>query len=317
MHVITFSGRNDNLKCYMLLCSTIYENVFSIVASVPEEEMLVLGGDFNRHVDEHSAGFEGVHGGSGYDMRNQDGLRILDFCVTNKLAITKTFFEDDPKKMASILSQQYKSIFTTLKDIPDASLKPPQNESSLSEIIITNKDIKEAMDDMTITLAPGSDRITASICKEYANQLMYPIKKIWQASLESGKVPEGTAQAVITSIYKGGVKSNEENYQPMALNNRLPKIFKRIQKKSMVEYLESNRVMNLTQHGLTHKRSTITQILSFYEDIVSKQENRDDADAIYLDFSKSIDKVDHNILLHKIKALNITGKILKWEVTKN
>ena len=52
---------------------TFYERLFSVVASVPEEEMLVLGGDFNGHVGEHSAGFKGVHGGSGYGMRNQDG----------------------------------------------------------------------------------------------------------------------------------------------------------------------------------------------------------------------------------------------------
>ena len=42
------------------------ERIFSRVASVPEEEMLVLGGGFNEHVGEHSAGFEGVHGGSGF-----------------------------------------------------------------------------------------------------------------------------------------------------------------------------------------------------------------------------------------------------------
>ena len=35
---------------------TFYERLFSVVASVPEEEMLVLGGDFNGHVGEPSAG---------------------------------------------------------------------------------------------------------------------------------------------------------------------------------------------------------------------------------------------------------------------
>ena len=60
------------------------------------------------------------------------------------------------------------------------------------------------------------------------------------------------------------------------------------------------------------KTLTISQILGFYEDIIYKPENRDAADTIYLDFSKVSDKVDHNILLHKIKAINITGKILKW-----
>ena len=64
--------------------------------------------------------------------------------------------------------------------------------------------------------------------------------------------------------------------------------------------------MNPTQHGFRHKGSTITEILSFNEHITSKLENEDDVDAIYPDFSKTVDKVDHNILLHKIKALNIT-----------
>lgn len=81
------------------------------------------------------------------------------------------------------------------------------------------------------------------------------------------------------------------------------KIFEKILKKSMLEYRESNEVVNPAQHGFRHKRS------SFYEDI-PKLENGGDVDVIYLNFSKVFLKVDHNILLHKIKGLNVTGKIL-------
>ena len=35
-------------------------------------------------------------------------------------------------------------------------------------------------------------------------------------------------------------------------------------------------------------------------------------DMVYLDFSKAIDKVDHGILLHKLKALGITGNLGMW-----
>ena len=34
--------------------------------------------------------------------------------------------------------------------------------------------------------------------------------------------------------------------------------------------------------------------------------------SVYLDFSKAFDKVDHAILLTKVKGLGIQGKILKW-----
>ena len=35
-------------------------------------------------------------------------------------------------------------------------------------------------------------------------------------------------------------------------------------------------------------------------------------DMVYLDFSKAFDKVDHGILLHKLKALGITGHLGIW-----
>ena len=35
-------------------------------------------------------------------------------------------------------------------------------------------------------------------------------------------------------------------------------------------------------------------------------------DMVYLDFSKAFDKVDHGILLHKLRAVGITGNIGIW-----
>ena len=35
-------------------------------------------------------------------------------------------------------------------------------------------------------------------------------------------------------------------------------------------------------------------------------------DMVYLDFTKAFDKVDHGVLLHKIKMLGITGKLGVW-----
>ena len=47
-----------------------YNQMITLVAAVPKEEMLIVGGDLNGHVGEKSSGFEGVHGGHGYGVQN-------------------------------------------------------------------------------------------------------------------------------------------------------------------------------------------------------------------------------------------------------
>ena len=54
--------------------------------------MLLVCGDLNGHVGKTSSGFEGLHGGHGYGVRNPEGTRILELCVAADLVITNTFF---------------------------------------------------------------------------------------------------------------------------------------------------------------------------------------------------------------------------------
>ena len=54
--------------------------------------MLLVCGDLNGHVGKTSSGFEGLHGGHGYGVRNPEGTRILELCVAADLVITDTFF---------------------------------------------------------------------------------------------------------------------------------------------------------------------------------------------------------------------------------
>ena len=70
--------------------------------------------------------------------------------------------------------------------------------------------------------------------------------------------------------------------------------------------------MNVTQHGFRERHSTITQILCYYDSVLTMLEGGNPVDTIYLDFSKAFDKVDHQILLKKAESVGIDGKILNW-----
>ena len=77
--------------------------------------------------------------------------------------------------------------------------------------------------------------------------------------------------------------------------------------------MESNNLYNSSQHGFRSGRSTVTQLLQFLDEIFFKLElGCQHVDIIYLDFTKAFNKVDHDILLYKMKQLRIEGKILNW-----
>ena len=55
-----------------------------------------------------------------------------------------------------------------------------------------------------------------------------------------------------------------------------------------------------------------TATWSIYHDILESVASGNEVDAIYLDLSKSFDKVPHHLLLRKLENLGIRGSLLSW-----
>ena len=61
--------------------------------------------------------------------------------------------------------------------------------------------------------------------------------------------------------------------------------------------------MNPKQHGFRSGRSCLSQLLEHHNKILEELEKSSNVDVIYLDFGKAFDKVDHGILLNKLKKI--------------
>ena len=217
-----------------------------------------------------------------------------------------------PKKMAEMLSAQYEGAFSKpLEDYSHIKFQQAACEH-LDDLHFTLTEIMEAAQDMCSSSAPGPDGITAFFLKKYIDVLKRPLHYMWRTSLDTGKMPDGINQSVITPIFKGGTRSAPKNYRPVALTNHTTKLFERVLRKAMIDHLESNNLLNEAQHGFRNLRSTITQVMKFYDSILTLLEEGHAVDAIYLDFAKAFDKVDHRILMLKLKSVNISGKIWNW-----
>ena len=79
-----------------------------------------------------------------------------------------------------------------------------------------------------------------------------------------------------------------------------------------VKYMTENNLFSEAQHGFIKRKSCLTQLLEFLEDITQAIDNGNDVDLIYLDFCKTFDKVPQKRLLQKLHGYGIRGKIHGW-----
>ena len=105
---------------------------------------------------------------------------------------------------------------------------------------------------------------------------------------------------------------NPANYRPVSLTPHIIKVFERVIRSKMVEYLETNKLLNKNQHGFRKGRNCLSQLLDHYDELLNTVSNSSNADVVYLDYSKAFDKVDHHILLQKLERIGITGKLYRW-----
>ena len=219
----------------------------------------------------------------------------------------------DPKEMADLLQRQYMSVFSN----PDSDRKKiPTTDNlqdyELKEVDFTCDDVISAIKEIDINASSCPDDIPAKILHKCCNQLAYPIWKIWKQSFETGTIPPELKMQFITPVFKKGDKTKAGNYRPISLTSHIIKIFERILRKNVIQYLETNNIITDTQHGFRSGRSCFTQLLDHMENIFQNLQDNKEIDVIYLDYAKAFDKVDHEILLAKLRKLGIKGKLLQW-----
>ena len=238
-----------------------------------------------------------------------------------KSNITMLFDENgeiisNPNDIANLLQKQFLSVFSdpTKTTIDKATFPSPLIEHPLTDDILefTNTDIIEAIDDVKPNAASGPDEIPVILLKNCKEALAEPIHRIWSASLASGTVPSFYKTSYVFPLHKKDSKALPSNYRPISLTSHITKIYERVIRKKLVEYLEQNDLICNKQHGFRSGRSCLTQLLHHFDDVLESLTNNVEFDSIYLDYAKAFDKMDHKLLMKKLHLYEIHSKIISW-----
>ena len=87
----------------------------------------------------------------------------------------------------------------------------------------------------------------------------------------------------------------------MSFTSNICKIIERIIKDDIVKLLDKNEAVRDSQHGFSSKRSYLTNLLIFMEEVAEQLDSGEAVDVLYLNVQKAFDKVPHVRLLAKLK----------------
>ena len=219
----------------------------------------------------------------------------------------------DDKSMADILQRQFCSVFSD-PDNPSKELYNIETEydEPLTEVNITLEDIDKAIKEIKPHSSSTNDDMPAILIKQCSTTINYPLLLIWSQSLDSGYVYPQYKQQIITPLHKKESRAVPENYRPICPTSHSSKTCERIVRDKIVDHLVRNNLICKHQHGFRKGHSCLTQLLNHINIVILNFIQNKDTDCVYLDYAKAFDKVDHELLLHKLHCYGIQGSLLKW-----
>jgi len=219
---------------------------------------------------------------------------------------------NDDFEMAQLLNKFFTSVFTheNTNEIPSMPALPSRSE--INDIEINPSLVEKKINAMKNSSASGPDDISVTLLKNFSKELSVPLSIIFKKSMDRGELPSDWKLGNITPIFKKGSKKKAENYRPISITCVACRLLESIIKDQIVEHLAVNNLIKATQHGFMKNKSTVTNLIEFFDKITSEVDAGTPMDLVYLDFSKAFDKVPRERLLAKLEAHKIHGKPLAW-----
>ena len=193
---------------------------------------------------------------------------------------------------------------------------PPQTTGSLPEMqncpYFTKDIILKNLKSCKKSFSETPDGIPSVFIVNIAPLLCAPLEIIYNNSLYSGNIPEIWKHAYVTPIPKkqGAVDVNQ--FRPISITCIFARIFEKLLKRSIYLHISDTGYISCNQHGFTKGKSVETQMLECLEVWTGILDKGGAVDVIYFDFSKAFDKVNHNLLMSKIKKAGMHPNICTW-----
>ena len=181
------------------------------------------------------------------------------------------------------------------------------------KIDISVEDVDRCLSALNTNKGPGPDGIPPLFYKKTQSIIAWPLQLLFSKSLNQGIFPSKWKHTFIIPIFKSGATSKVDNYRPITILSAVSKIFESCLITKLTPIF--NSLIIPEQHGFYKQRSTVTNLFSYVNLILTALGRGSEVHSIYMDFSKAFDKVNHSILIHKLEEYGVSGSLLTWFIS--
>ena len=215
----------------------------------------------------------------------------------------------DTSSKAEILNNQFHSVYTK-EDLSNMPSKGDSPHPTMDNIHVGVNGVCKLLKGLNVHKATGPDAVPTRFLHDFAVELAPIMTKLFQLSLDTGKVPDDWREASIVPVFKKGERHLA--YRPVSLTSVSCKLLEHIVHSQIMDHYDSRHLLADQQHGFRSRRSCESQLLITVDSLAKSLDSGEQVDVILLDFSKAFDKVPHQRLLHKLDDYGVRGSTWNW-----
>ena len=220
-----------------------------------------------------------------------------------QLSIAKIFndyFSEIPGSVISNIPVSDIDPLSYLTRNPASIIMHPTNTDEIGKVINSMKNTKSDINSFPL-----------SLLKFFGSHFAKIISDIINLCFNKGKFPECLKCSYVTPIHKKGDPKLVSNYRPISIISYFSKIIEKCILIRFNSFITNCGILTDNQYGFRKNMSTQDAIIKFFDFIYNALDQNKHAVAIFIDYQKAFDLVDHQILYRKLNAYGIRGTALE------
>ena len=175
---------------------------------------------------------------------------------------------------------------------------------------ISLSSVFEKISHLPLKMSSGLDNVPEYLLSNLRFSISRPLWLLFNKSLAEGELPGIWKESFIVPVFKSGDRECVNSYRSITKQSAIPKLFDSI----IYDQLswKCKQFIDTHQHGFVRGRSTVSNLVSYETALLDALEGGSQVDAIYTDFSKAFDRVNHDLLVAKLRAIGFTEQSVRW-----